>query len=125
MSENKNGFDYSYSAKQQEEIEAIRRKYLPAEPVEESAMERLRRLDASVTNKGMCASLICGILGCLVFGLGMSCALVWDMLVPAAILGVVGAIGIALAYPVYLRVTRKQRERVAPEILRLTEELKK
>ncbi len=32
---------------------------------------------------------------------------------------------IALAYPVYNRVLKKERARIAPEILRLTEELLK
>jgi type II secretory pathway pseudopilin PulG len=39
---------------------------------------------------------------------------------------VVGIIGIAIlvaAYPLFVHITKKQREKIAPEILRLTEEL--
>ena len=61
----------------------------------EQKLERLYRLDAGVTMKGTIAAIILGI------------------------------IGIALAYPAYMHVTRKERERVAPEILKLTEELMK
>ena len=36
-----------------------------------------------------------------------------------------GLVLVALAYPVYNRVLKKERERIAPEVLRLTEELLK
>ena len=39
--------------------------------------------------------------------------------------GIVGMVLVALAYPVYNRVLKKQRARIAPEILRLTDELLK
>ena len=39
-------FEYTYSAKRQEEIEAIKNKYLPPK---EDKMEQLRKLDTSVT----------------------------------------------------------------------------
>ena len=41
MDQNEETFEYRYSAKQQEEIEAIRRKYLPKE---EDKMEQLRQM---------------------------------------------------------------------------------
>lgn len=115
-------FRYSYSPAQREEIENIRRKYAPRE---ESKLEQLRRLDAGVTGKATAAALAVGIIGCLVFGGGMSCALTMAAggLLPGIILGVVGLVGVACAYPLYLRVVRKERERIAPEILRLTDEL--
>lgn len=49
MEENKEVFSYTYSASQQAEIKGIREKYMP--PTEEDKMERLRRLDRSVTKK--------------------------------------------------------------------------
>ena len=115
-------FSYTYSAPEQEEIKKIREKYLPKE---ENKMEQLRRLDASVTRKATAVSLIAGVLGTLIFGTGLSCCLVWGetLFVLGVILGVFGLIGIAAACPLYIRITRKERERLAPEILRLTEEL--
>ena len=39
--------------------------------------------------------------------------------------GLIGMILVALAYPLYNRVLKKERTRIAPEILRLTDELLK
>ena len=39
--------------------------------------------------------------------------------------GVVGMVLVALAYPIYNHVLKKQRSKIAPEILRLSEELLK
>ena len=115
-------FHYTYSATERSEVESIRKKYLPKE---EDKMEQLRRLDASVGKKGMVISLIVGVLSCLVMGLGMCCCLVWRgvWFIPGIVIGLAGIAGVALAYPVYMRVTQKERERIAPEILRLTDEL--
>ena len=39
------------------------------------------------------------------------------------VVGIVGMVLVALAYPIYNRVLKKQREKIAPEILRLSDEL--
>lgn len=124
MSRENNTFSYTYSSKERQEVEAIRRKYLPPE---EDRMERLRRLDRSTARKGRMASMMLGTVGCLVMGTGMSMCMVWadTLLVPGIVIGVVGMVGVALAYPLHVYITKKERERVAPEILRLTEELMK
>ena len=41
------------------------------------------------------------------------------------ILGVIGIVLICLAYPMYTRTLKKEREKIAPEIIRLTDELMK
>ena len=117
-------FHYTYSAKQQEEVKNIRKKYLPPE---EDKMEQLRRLDRRATEKGTMAAILVGILGTLLLGVGMCCAMVWmgAWFVPGIIIGLVGIAVIALAYPLYARITSKERQRIAPEILRLTDELLK
>ena len=71
--ENNKAFEYTYSAKEQEEIEKIKRKYLPKE---ESKLELLRKLDRQVTRKGEVVSLILGVVGCLIMGGGMSMCMV-------------------------------------------------
>lgn len=118
-------FNYTYSASQQAEIKGIREKYMP--PTEEKdKMEQLRRLDRSVTKIGTAVSVAVGIISALVFGVGMCCTMVWEgLMVPGIIVGVVGIIGIVSAYPVYIYITRKQREKVAPEIIKLSDELMK
>ncbi len=117
-----NSFSYSYSAKEQEEIKAIRAKYIPKE---ENKLERLRRLDASATRKGTITALTLGILSALLLGLGMSCTLVWTgkWFIPGIVIGVVGIAGIVSAYPLYKHLVRKERARLTQEILQLTDEL--
>jgi hypothetical protein len=124
MDNNNESFSFSYSAKEQEEVERIRSKYIPRE---ESKLERLRRLDESAVRLGTVLSLIVGIVSTLIMGLGMSMAMVWtDTLLPVGIaVGVFGMLGISCAHPVYTLVVKKERERLAPEILALTEELLK
>ena len=125
--ENKEGFSFTYSAQQQKEVEAIRKKYLPRE---EDKMEQLRRLHAVPTQKAQAASLAVGVVGALIMGTGMSIAMTEIgaalgslAMVIGILVGIVGMVLVALAYPLYNRVLKKQREKIAPEILRLTEEL--
>lgn len=117
-------FTYTYSTEQQAEIKAIRQKYLPPQ---EDKMTRLRKLDAATTRKSTIYALSPGSLSTLVMGTGMSLCMVWGgaWLLPGIGLGLLGMTGVALAYPLYRIVTRREREKAAPEILRLTEELLK
>lgn len=137
MNEQQNkGFSYSYSAKEQSEIQRIRKKY-EAKSVtdEESKLERLRRLDEGVTRKGSVIALVLGVLGALLMGFGMSLIMVEDfgahfggeltVFFVGLALGLVGMVGVALAYPVYNLVVKRERARIAPEILRLSDELMK
>ena len=127
--ENKEGFSFTYSAEQQKEIEAIRKKYLPKE---ESKMEQLRRLHAIPTQKAQACAIALGVIGALIMGTGMSLAMT-DIgaalgslsMVIGIVIGIVGMVLVALAYPLYNRVLKKQREKIAPEILRLSDELLK
>lgn len=120
--ENNEKFEYTYSAVQQEEIENIRKKYLPQE---ETTMEKLRRLDKSAAQPGTIISIIVGITGTLTMGLGMSMSLEWGQFFWGIILGILGIAILASAYPVFNKITQKRREKIAPEILRLSEEISK
>lgn len=130
--ENKESFNYTYSAKEQEEIKAIRKKYAVQEHTEDK-MAQLRRLDAGVHSKATMASLVVGVIGTLMMGLGMSLVMteIGELLgtVLALVIGSgVGIVGIAfvcLAYPIYNRTLKKEQEKIAPEIIRLTDELMK
>ena len=119
---NNEGFHYTYSAKEQEELKRIRQKYAPKE---EDKMEQLRRLDRSVTQKGTKVSIAIGMIGALALGIGMCCTMVWKGIwfVPGIIVGLAGIGVIAAAYPAYLHVVKKEREKIAPEVLRLADEL--
>jgi len=126
------GFKYTYSAKEQDEIKRIRQKY---QSQEEDTMTRLRKLDASATSKATVVALVLGIVGALILGTGMSLimtdlAVLLGMtgmtnMIVGIVLGVLGIVLVALAYPMYSKLLKRERERIAPEILRLTDELMK
>lgn len=129
-----NGFSYTYSASEQDEVRRIREKYAPREKAED-ALSRLRRLDEGVTKKANAVSLVFGVIGILIMGFGMSlimtdlgASLGLSSLVTMLVgipTGVIGAALATLAYPVHSLITRHERERITPEILRLTDELMK
>ena len=125
-----NAFEYTYSAQRQQEIEKIRSAYLPKT---EDKLEQLRRLHAVPTRKALAAAIWLGVIGTLIMGTGMSLCMTElgtvigndsdrSMVIGIAV-GLLGMALMALAYPVYKRTLEKERKRIAPEILRLTDEL--
>lgn len=118
----KETFEYTYSAPQQSEVQMIRAKYLPKEVTK---LDQLRALDEGVTRRGMAVSLVHGILYALILGLGMSCSMVWagNWFLPGIVIGCIGLAGVAATYPIYNHIVKQDRARIAPEILRLAEEL--
>ncbi len=127
MDDKKETFTYTYSAKEQEEIKKIRGKYTPPTK-EETSMEQLRRLDESATKGATVVSLIVGIISALLFGVGMCCTMVpgWEQyFIPGVAVGVVGIIGVLAAYPIYNHMVKRKRAELAPEIMRLSDELMK
>ena len=119
-----NTFSYNYSATRNKEVESIRKKYIPRE---ESKLERLKRLDLRVQMSGTVESLCFGIMGVLIFGIGMCFFL--DVFPGAAWLSalfmIIGSLIMIPAYPVYRRISRKTKAELTPEILRLSEEIMK
>lgn len=117
-------FEYTYSPKHQAEVERIKQKYMP---VEDDKMTQLRKLDASVTRPGTICSIAMGVIGCLIFGFGMCCTMVWadTLFITGIIAGILGMIVMGLAYPVCKKITANRREKLAPQILALSEELLK
>lgn len=127
-----NGFQYTYSAKEQAELKRIRDKYTAPTEVEDK-MARLRRLDASVTNTAQAVALVFGVIGTLILGFGMSLVMTElaeslgisgdAAMVIGIIVGIVGGILASLAYPIYNAIVKAKRKKLAPEIIRLTDEL--
>lgn len=115
-----NSFSCTYSAKQQEEIKKIRQKYIPKE---EDKMEQLRRLDKSAERTGTICSLVIGIIGTLIFGGGMSLSMTQENMILGIPIGIVGIILALVAYPLYTFVTKKQRQKISAQIIKLTDEL--
>ena len=124
-----NAFEYTYSAQRQQEVEEIRKAYLPKE---EDKMAELRKLHALPTRKAQAVSIALGVIGALILGTGMSLCMT-DLGTPLGSLsmaigipvGIAGIVLVALAYPVFNRRLKKEREKIAPEILKLTDELLK
>ena len=129
-----NGFQYTYSAKEQAELKRIRDKYTAPTEAEDK-MTRLRRLDASVTNTAQVVALVFGVIGTLILGFGMSLVMTElaeslgisgdAAMVIGIIVGIVGGILASLAYPIYNAIVKAKRKKLAPEIIRLTDELMK
>jgi uncharacterized membrane protein YeaQ/YmgE (transglycosylase-associated protein family) len=117
-----NTFSYSYSAARNKEVERIRKKYMPCE---ESKLERLKKLDLRVQSAGMIESLCFGIVGALVFGIGMCFFL--DVFAGetwlTALLMILGTLIMIPAYPVYKTIASKTKKNLTPEILRLSDEI--
>ena len=129
-----NGFSYTYSAKEQAELKQIRDKYTKPTEVEDK-MARLRRLDASVTNTAQAVALVFGVVGALILGFGMSLIMTdlseilgtyQTIALPLGIaIGIVGGALASLAYPIYNAIVKAKRKQLAPEIIRLADELMK
>ena len=115
-------FSYKYSAVRNKEVESIRRKYMPHG---ESKPERLKKLALRVQMAGTLESLCFGIVGALVFGIGMCFFL--DVFAGAAWLSalfmMIGSLLMIPAYPLYRRIARRTKAELTPEILRLSEEI--
>ena len=131
QNQNNEAFQYTYSAKEQEELQKIRSKYVAKE---EDKMEQLRRLDAGVSSKATMKAIIIGVIGALIMGSGMSLTMTEigtviglgdNTMILGIAIGIVGMLFAGIAYPVYMRTLKKEREKIAPEMIRLTDELMK
>ena len=120
-----NEFKYTYTAPSEAErkqIDSIRRQYLPKEQ-SQSKLERLKWLDNKVKQLPQIVSLILGIIGTLIFGLGIACILEFNIIWLGIILGILGIVPIIAAYPVHNRIIQKNKLKYREEILSLSKEL--
>ena len=128
--ENKESFNYTYSAKEQEEIKRIRKKYT-APAAEEDKMAQLRRLDASVYSKATTVALVVGIIGALIMGLGMSLVMtdigatlnIANTMTKGIVIGVIGMAMALINYPIYSGILNSRKKKYAPEILEMSDKI--
>lgn len=119
--DNEKIFTYTYSAKKQDEVEKILKKYIPKE---ESAIEKIQRLDRQVECRGRILAIILGIVGTLLLGTGMSCIMEWSgCFAIGIVIGIAGIILIISAYPIFKKVTKMQRMKIAPQIIELSKKI--
>ena len=122
-----NKFEYTYKAlsiHEKQEIEYIKKKYAPKDTENKAdKAERVKQLDKKITDASMITGLVIGVLGCLIFGGGLALVLVKNLLLSGIPLSLIGGTVMGFAYPAYRYVFNKQREKYAPEILKLSEEI--
>lgn len=121
MSE-KEKFIYNYSAKQQEEIEAIRRKYVDQQ---ETQFQKLKKLDNQVSHQANIIGISLGVIWTLIFGLGLCCVLKWNLYFIGSFIGIIGLIGMGINVPLHHFLLKKFRQKIAPQIIALSDELLK
>ncbi len=90
-----------------------------------------RKMDgkpAIVLNGKVIGTIFLGIFGAVVLGVGMCCTTLpgWEQyFIPGIVIGIIGITGVIAAYPIYARMVKRRRSKLAPEILRLADELMK
>lgn len=120
----KDKFRYSYAAPTQEErreIESIRARYRTDAHAEDLA--RLRLLDGRVRRIPMLWALLLGIVGVLLFGLGMAMVLEWEQLAGGIAVSAAGILPMAFAAPVHALAAARAQKKYGAEILRLSDAL--
>ena len=121
-----NRFEYTYTApteQERREIISIRNQYADPETNKELKLMRLRRLDATVNNTATAISLILGVGGLMIFGLGMTMILHWSLLVFGILVAIAGCVPMGIAYYSYKCVFAMGKKKYGEEILKLSEEL--
>lgn len=102
------------------EVEQIRSKYLPQD---QNKLEQLKKLDKQSTVPGKKAILIMSIISLLFIASSIFIFTSAKWILTGAICGVLGVSTILLMKPVYSLVTEKERTRLAPQIMRLSDEI--
>ena len=118
-------FQYTYTAPTEEEkleIKHIQKQYLQKDE-RSLKLEHLRKLDNKVKNIPTCVSLIVGIVGLLIFGIGLTCILEWSQIIIGIIVSAISIAPISIAYPLYTKLDRKLRNKYSNEIVSISNEL--
>lgn len=125
---NNHKFTFSYDAPTEDErreIEDIRKQYSPAPAAQEKEdkLETLRRLDEKVKRPPLILAISLGVVGVLVFGLGLTMVLEWQLLAGGIAVMVAGAVLMALAHPLRLAWLKHNKKKYGERIVQLSEEL--
>ncbi len=118
-------FNYTYSASTEAErriVADIKKQYEP-KCTSEDKVQRIKALDAKVKSIPMAFSLTCGVIGTLIFGLGLTTVLEWNNLPLGVIVSVLGLPLVALAYPLHNRISDKLKKKYGPEIIELSNDI--
>ena len=123
---NENKFEYTYRAlsdEQKREISSIKERYDITAKTPAGAYEEIVRLDRKVKRTAMALAISVGAIGLLIFGLGLSMVLEWEIYLWGILVGLIGAIPCALAMPFYLLLINRGKKKYGRRILELSSEL--
>lgn len=119
----------NYSApteSERREIERIKLQYINKEEDLDSAsskVEKLKNLHKKVTVFPTIFSISLGIVGTLLFGLGMTMTLEWSQFLWGSVVAAVGLLPIALSYPLYSYFYNKNKQKYGNKIIELSDEI--
>ena len=97
-------------------------------------LDTLRELDAKVKRPASAFAYVFGSISAIIMGAGMSLImtdiaeiieLAVDPMLPGIVIGIVGMVMALVNYPIYRRIAHRTKEKLTPEILRLSEEIMK
>ena len=126
--EQQNGFSYTYSAPENQEVQKIRTQYTEKQ---HTPLDELKALDARVKQPANVFAYTYGAGSAIVMGAGMSLVMtdigatigLASAMIPGIAIGVVG-LGMALStYPIYKKLLNARKKKYAPEILKLSEKI--
>lgn len=124
MKENK--FEYTYRAldeNQRRIVSSIKSQYDVKSETPAGAYEEIVRLDKRVKNTAMALSISIGVIGILIFGLGLAMVLEWELYLWGVVVSLLGTIPCALAMPVYRLLIKRGKRKYGKRILELSKKL--
>ena len=125
---NDSSFSYTYSAKENQQMLNIRKKYMPHEA---TPLDELKALDAKVNRPANVFAYTYGSVSTIIMGAGMSLVMtdigavigLTGAMIPGIVIGVVG-MGMALStYPIYKKILNNRKKKYAAQIMKLSEKI--
>lgn len=125
---NDNNFQYTYTAAENQEVQKILSQYAQKAP---SGLEMLKALDAKVKGPANTFAYTYGAISAVIMGAGMSLVMtdigamvgLADALIPGIVTGIAGLCMALSTYPIYKRMLKRRKQKYAPQILALSEQL--
>lgn len=118
-------FEYNYNVPTQEEQAKIKKILAQYEEQSDttSKIEYLKKLDFKVKMLPTIIGYFLGIIGILIFGLGLTFVLEWDAVIFGSVISFIGIIISLIAYPIYQKIFKKMKIKYSDKIIALSKEL--
>ncbi len=117
-------FSFTYSLKERQEIEEIRKKYIvdDADSKTKSPADKIKQIDKNIETATTIISIAIGISATLIFGVGLTLCLEDRVYTSGIIIGTVGLIGMGTTPIVHKYLLKLRRSRASKKILKLIDE---